>query len=189
MKTPTWATTVAILMIVFGGCSILNDFQAIKLPDAIEKGKKEMEKELKEEREHATDTTATASTDSTAVQKASEEDRKKAEEILNIPEFSKIWIVRFGYIGLGSTLVYFVGAVFLFVKKRFSIKLAYAALAVSILTSGAQLAVLTSSSSSGMIALWTGLGQLLGIIIDIILLAVIFASDKEAYQFPQNQPS
>lgn len=166
----------------------MNDFQAINLPTAIEKGKQEMEKKMKEEREEARDTTATAS-DSTAVDQKFDEGRKKAEEILNMPEFSKIWIVRFGYVGLVSTLLYFTGAIFLLVKRRFSIKLVYAALAFSILTSGAQLAVLTSSSSSGMIALWTGLGQLLGIIIDVILLAVIFASDKEAYQFPKNQPS
>ena len=188
MKTPTWATAVAILMILFGGCSIMNDFQAINLPAAIEKGKLEMGKKMKEKREEAQDTTTTAS-DSTAVDQKFDEGRKKAEEILNIPEFSKTWIVRFGYVGLASTGIYLLGGIFLLIKRSFSIKLAYAALAISILTSGAQLAVLTSSSSSGMIALWTGLGQLLGIIIDVILLAVIFASDKDAYQFPKSQPS
>jgi hypothetical protein len=82
---------------------------------------------------------------------------------------------------LFSAALYILGGVFLLVRRNFSIKLAYAVLGISILCSGAQAAVLTSSSSSGIIALSTGLGQVLGIIVDIILLAIIFTQDKEAY--------
>jgi hypothetical protein len=87
-----------------------------------------------------------------------------------------IWIC-----GLVSAALYIVGGIFLLVRKNFSIKLAYTVLIVSIITSAAQAIVLTSGSSSGIIALTTGLGQLVGIALDIILIAVIFASDKEAY--------
>jgi len=185
MKTPTWATAVAICMIVLGGCSILNDIQSIKLPDAIETAKVEAEKKLKDAQvDSSTQVSADSLTTSENKQteKSIKEKQKQVEEILSIPEFSKTWIVRFGYIGLAAAALYIAGGIFLMLRKSFSIKLAYAALGISILTSGLQAAVLTSSSSSGMIALWAGLSQVLGIVIDVILLAVIFSSDKEAYQ-------
>ena len=39
MKTPTWATVIGILMIVFGGCSVMNDIKSITLPALLEKQK------------------------------------------------------------------------------------------------------------------------------------------------------
>lgn len=202
MKTPTWATVIGILMIVFGGCSIVNDFKSIVLPTELEKQRGIIKEKMDEARTHATDSAALESADSLKAKEAEndydyddddgeesfEETEKKVEEAMRLPEFSKIWIVRFGYIGVFSAVLYVLGGIFLLVKRNFSIKLAYAVLIVSILTSGAQLAVLTSSSSSGIIALTTGLGQILGIIIDILLMSVIFASDKEAYDFSKNQP-
>lgn len=194
MKTPTWATVVAILMIIFGGCSVINDIQAISMPSIIEKQKELISKEIEEdeqweEEEISTDTTAINDADSLSEDRYQLEDdstqlarKKEAMEVLNIPEFTKTWIVRFGYIGIVSSLLYILGGVFLLVRKSFSIKLAYTALIVSILCSGAGAAVLTSGSSSGLIALTTGLTQLFGVLIDIVLLAVIFASDKEAYK-------
>lgn len=198
MKTPTWATVTGILMIVFGGCSIVNDIKSITLPGMLEKQKGLVKEKMAEAREHAKEDSinnamaadslgvSEDNDDDDEVEESFEEKEKKVEEAMKLPEFSKTWIVRFGYVGVFSAVLYIVGGIFLLVKRSFSIKLAYAVLIVSIVTSGAQLAVLTSSSSSGIIALTTGLGQIVGIIIDIILMSVIFASDKEAYDFSKN---
>ena len=196
MKTPTWATFTAIMMIVFGGCSIVNDIKSITLPGMLEKQKGVIKEKMEEARAHAIedsiknaeapDSVSRAENDDDDDEESFGEKQKKVEEAMKLPEFSKIWIVRFGYVGLVSAALYILGGIFLLVRRNFSIKLAYAVLIVSIITSAAQAIVLTSGSSSGIIALTTGLGQLVGIALDIILIAVIFASDKEAYIFSRN---
>ena len=204
MKTPTWATVTGILMIVFGGCSVMNDIKSITLPSILEKQKSFMEKKMKEAKAHEMEedsiAKANAPADSVAraedyndededAEESFEEKEKKVEEALKLPEFSKIWIIRFGYVGLVSAVLYAIGGIFLLVKKPFSIKLAYTVLGISIVTSAVQAAVLVSGQSSGIIALSTGLSQLVGVLVDIIMIAVIFTSDKEAYQFPDSRPS
>lgn len=191
MKTPTWATTIGIIMIVLGGCSVMNDVKAIRLPEDLEKAMSIMKKEKREPKLNKQDSITLEGIDSlSAIQEnEAEEDsisfggsgKQSVEEFLLLTDFTKTWIVRFGYIGLLSAVLYILGGVFLLVRRNFSITLAYGVLIFSILSSGAQAAMLTSGSSSGIIAITTGLGQLLGILIDIILLAVIFASDKDAY--------
>ena len=187
MKTPTWGVVIGVLMIVFGGCSVMGDFQAIYLPEKFEEEMAKAKIKMEEEKEEAIDSVALESADSItraeAIEDAErfEEKRKDFEEVTNISEFTKTWIIRFGYIGIFVSLLYIAGGVFLLVKQNFSIKLAYAALVVSILCSGMQAAILTSGESSGPIGLFAGVSQIIGIIIDVILLAVIFASDKEAY--------
>jgi len=188
MKTPTWGTVIGIIMIVFGGCSVMNDIKSITLPAMLEKQKVIFKDEMEKSKTTEQDSVSTKNTDSlsTVTDENDSEDffiggEKSIEKMLDLSGFTKTWIVRFGYIGLLVSALYIIGGIFLLVRRNFSIKLVYAALVISILCSGAQAAVLTSSSSSGIIALTTGLSQIFGIIIDIILLAVVFASDKEAY--------
>jgi len=177
-------------MIVLGGCSVLNDIKSIRLPADLEKGMAIIKEERDKSEKEKEDSVVTESRDSlwVAEQQQVEDDsvtfgnhKESIEKFLELTPFTKTWIVRFGYIGLLASAFYILGGIFLLVKRNFSIKLAYLVLAISILTSGAQAAVLTSGSATGVIALSTGLAQLAGVIIDIILLAVIFASDKEAY--------
>ena len=181
-------------MIVFGGCSIVNDIKSIALPGMLEKQKIIIKEKMDEAKGHAkqdsidrataaTDSLATDDDDTEEVEKEFEKKAKDVEEAMKLPEFSKVWIVRFGWIGLVSGVLYAIGGIFLLVKRPFSIKLAYGVLIFSLVTSATQTAVLTSAASSGLIALTTGLSQLIGILIDIILIAVIFSSDKEAYTF------
>lgn len=188
MKTPTWGTVIGIMMIVFGGCGALNDIKAISMPEQLVKQKELIKDKIEEEKASEQDSVSTEDMDSLPATTAEDKEeilffgkKQSVEEMLDLSEFTKTWIVRFGYIGAFVSLLYILGGVFLLVRKTFSIKLVYAALVISILCSGAQAAVLTSSSSSGIIAITTGLSQIFGIIIDIILLAVVFSSDKEAY--------
>ncbi len=95
--------------------------------------------------------------------------------------------MRFGYIGIVISLLYALGGILLLTPKRFSIKVVYAALILSILFSVTQTIVLTSDSESGFIAMSKGFSQIFGIIVDIILLSVVFASDKEVYDALEKQ--
>lgn len=163
----------------------MNDIKSITLPAILEKQKALVKGKMEEARTHAADSSATK-IDSLATadddpKESFDEKQKKVDEMLKLSDFSKTWIVRFGYVGVFSAVLYILGGIFLLVRKSFSIKLAYAVLIFSILSSAVQAAVLTSGESSGIIALSTGLSQLLGVVVDIILIAIIFASDKEAY--------
>lgn len=173
----------------------MNDIKSITLPVMLEKQHGIMKEKMEEARTHAREDSLenakvadSLGVDDGDVEETFEQKEKKIEQAMKLPEFSKIWIVRFGYIGLSSAALYILGGIFLLVRRNFSIKLAYGVLIFSILTSAGQAIVLTSGSSSGIIALTTGLGQLVGIAVDIILGAVIFASDKEAYVFSGNEP-
>jgi len=204
MKTPTWATTIGIIMIVLGACSVRNDLKSISLPEDLALAKSIIQKQRREAKERKEKDASTKKIDSLSTQadslkakidEESEPDsddsisfggrKEPVEKIMELTPFTKKWIVNFGYIGLFASVLYILGGVFMLVKRNFSIKLAYAVLAISILTSGAQAGFLTSSSSSGVIALSMGLSQLGGIVIDIVILAVIFSSDKEAYNIPK----
>lgn len=191
MKTPTWGTVIGIIMIFFGGCGALNDIRAISMPEQLAEQKELMKSRMeKEKQKKLTEQDSVSTTETDSVSTTAEDDKEidffgkkqSLDEILELPEFTKTWIVRFGYIGAVVSFLYLLGGVFLLVRKSFSIKLVYAALVLSILCSGAQAAVLTSSASSGVIAITTGLSQIFGILIDIVLLAVVFSSDKEAYK-------
>jgi hypothetical protein len=185
MKAPTWGTAIGVIMIIFGGCSVMNDLQSINLPGVLEKQKVIINDTLEENAEE--DSLVSEQIDSLGTPEkdgvdAFQDPKKIAEEVLTLSEFTKTWIVRFGYIGVGVSLLYILGGIFLLTPRKLSIPIAYAALIVSIAFSGIQAVVLTSSgSASGLIALTSGFSQIFGIIIDIILLSIVFASDKDAY--------
>lgn len=182
MKRPNWATVIGIIMIAFGGCNVLNDLQAIHLPAKLDEKRKSF---------HTTTDSLDAERADTIQFGEASRSKKSEKEIkidfakkaLDMPEATKTWIVRFGYIGIFIAIVYILGGVFLLIPKNFSIMLAYGALILSIAFSAAKTLVLTSpGSSSGVIALTMGATQLFGILIDIVLLSVIFASEKEFYK-------
>ncbi len=158
MKTPTWGTVIGIIMIFFGGCGALNDMKTISMPEELAR-QKELMKSTVAEKEVEKDSVRYGNIDSlTSTSTKDDEEisffgkKQSVEEMLELSAFTKTWIVRFGYIGVFASLLYLLGGIFLLIKKTFSIKLVYAALIISILCSGAQTAVLTSSSSSGIIA-------------------------------------
>ena len=47
MKRPTWGTVIGILMICFGGCSVLNNIKSISLPAKLEEAKAKHEEKEK----------------------------------------------------------------------------------------------------------------------------------------------
>lgn len=168
----------------------MNDIQSIALPAMLEKQKVLVQEKItKAEADKIQNDSITTEEVDSLIKESGEEEhgffggdpKESVEKMLNLSEFTKTWIVRFGYIGVIVSLLYALSGIFLLTPKSFSIKFVYAILILSILLSVTQTIVLTSDSESGFIAMSKGFSQIFGIIIDIILLSVVFASDKEVY--------
>jgi hypothetical protein len=181
MKTPTWAIVVGIFLMLFGGCSVTKSIQAINMPDMLE-----MQKEMMNKMSQTSSTTSTDSLTNDGANEQLEVFQGMAEgmqEMFVMSEFTKTWTVRFGYLGIIVALAYIFSGIFLMVRRPFSIKLAYGALTLSMIFSGIQSMVLASDSSGGFMSKAAGFGNSFGIILDLILLVIIVAMDKSAFQF------
>jgi len=168
-----------------GGCSVIKDIQTVYMPDMIEK-QKDMVEGLSQSVNTTSDSTNVADTSSAVVDKSvNDEAFKNMEKTMNkmfyMSDFTKTWMVRFGYIGALVSLAYILGGVFLLTRKDYSIKLAYVVLLLSIAFAVTKGVVLSSEESSGFIAFASGYSQMFGVVIDIVFLVVIVASDKIAY--------
>lgn len=179
MKIPTWAIVIGICLMLFGGCSVSKNIQAINMPSLLEMQQNMITKM------HGMDTVTSQDTLATAPGVGDAEAFKNIAEgmteIFKVSEFAKTWTVRFGYIGLFVATLYILSGVFLLLKRSFSIQLVYIALVTSIVFSGIQSLVLASDPSGGLISKTAGFGNIFGIIVDIVLVVVIVAIDKTTY--------
>ena len=178
MKIPTWAIVIGICLMLFGGCGVSKNIQAINMPNLLEMQQDMITKMHGIGAETSPDTLATVPGDDAEAFKSIAEGM---DEIFKVSEFAKTWTVRFGYIGLFVATLYILSGVFLLLKRSFSIQLVYVALATSIVFSGIQTLVLASDPSGGLISKSAGFGNIFGIIVDIILVVVIIAIDKTTY--------
>ena len=169
----------------------MSDLQSINMPNMIEM-QQNMFKDMSDGfKGTKTDSIKTYSPDSIPAENSLSDQAiiidnmsKTMGDMFYMSEFTKTWIVRFGYIGIVVSFIYILGGVFLLIRKPFSLKLAYGALSLSILFSVIQSIVISIDSASGFMAMSAGFSQVFGIIIDIILIIVIATSDKAAY-YPQ----
>lgn len=186
MKTPTWVTVVGICMILFGGCGEISSIQKTYLPYMVEMQSKMLENMSNLPTPGNYDSLAN---DSTRVINDNFKNMTKGmQSMFEMSEDTKMWTVRFGYIGVFTNLIYILGGVFLLVRKRFSIKLAVGALLLSIIFGITQSIVLTTTSTS-FLAKSAGFGNVFGIVVDIVLIIVIFSMDKSYFSFDQEKTS
>ncbi len=188
MKTPTWALVVGIMMLLFGSCSLNGDLQSIyspkmfeiqeKILDGMSDGMKDAQSDsTKTNKEDATETTSNLD-DKIMFEKMSE----NMKDMFHVSDFTKTWMVRFGYIGIIVSIIYILGGLFLLIKKPFSIKLVYVALGLSIIFSIVKVIVLSADSSDSFITMTAGFSEMFGVVFDIILLIVILTSNREVYK-------
>jgi hypothetical protein len=189
MKTPTWGLVTGILMMFFGGCSVMSDVQSINMPSMLEMQQNMLKGITDGIKTTNADSVETEKTDSIENHNSRADQAlivdnmgKTMDEMFYMSDFSKTWIVRFGYIGIFVSFIYILGGVFLLIRKKFSLELAYAALGLSILFGVIQSIVLSTNSSNGLMSMSTGFSQVFGIMIDIILVIVIVVSDRTAYK-------
>lgn len=172
---------------LLGGCSTIKNCQLILTPVLLE-NQKAMMKGLVPMVSVRVDTTTQTLGDSsiTVIEKTrsplgNKEMIQNMEKMFYMSDFQKTWIVRLGYIGFIPSLIYIVGGLFLLIKRRFSIKLACSALILSALFSVIRTVVLLKDASIGFIAMSSSFGMIFGVIMDVILLIIILASDRSYY--------
>ncbi len=222
MKPPKWAYVIGILMLLFGGCGMVQDYQTIHAPKFLDMGEsifdeiteeiaEDIEEDLKEQQEENTesesslsDTTVDTtnlsdnnetidSEDESANSASSDDDTngdqrnddlkeiEMVKDMLNVSDYYKTWMVRFGYVGIVVSILFIFAGVFMMIPKNFSIPFAYAVLGISLVVGIVQYIIFSRDDSSGMVTMFSGVSVIFSVVIDIILLAVIIASDKDAY--------
>jgi len=192
MKLPSWALVVGVCLILFGGCSISSNIGKINSPDAFEfqEGLMDSMKDVVEKSmDEAMDEAEKDSVFSETISKLKDEPGMEIieemaggiENLFTISEFTKIWTVRFGYIGVAIAIIYLLSGVILFLRKSFSIKFVLFALGISIIFSIVESIVLSSGAQNFLLSISAGFGNIFSIIIDVILLVVILANDKRSY--------
>lgn len=192
MKAPTWGLITGSLMMLFGGCGALNDIQLIQSDkilaiqeDIVSNMSKKIEQQ--EQNDAISDTLENSSDKETGTIIINNDtiDTNNIEEsigkLIHISDYMKKWMVRLGYIGLIVSTIYFLGGLFLIVIKEWSIQLAYFALTLSIVFGLFQIFINSQDDSSSLVNWASNIGYYFSIGADIILLAVVFASDKSEY--------
>lgn len=196
MSAPTWATVIGILMMLFAGCGACNSLQNTQFSanldrqgDLVDKITKSMGDDIGRSDIDSTDLTTIIDTTEVEASEVAqekvtttqpEEVKEMIGQMLSFSDETKMWIERFGYIGLFGAIIYFFGGLFLLIPKSFSIPLAYTALGLSIVISLGQWYVL-SGDGAGFLKVATGVGAVIGVVIDIIFGLLIYVSDKYSY--------
>jgi hypothetical protein len=188
-KIPTWATVIGILMILFGGCGVMSDYQATKMPEMLE-AQKEMMRSMSEDfKTQDNDSIARDLSDTTSAVSYEKFPGKSFENIsdsmagmLHMSEFTKKWTVRFGYIGIFVSFFYALAGIFLLIPKEYSLKLVYIALGISIIFTVTRLLVLEGDDESGLMLSFLSYSHIFGILVDVLFIIIIITSDKSRYK-------
>lgn len=208
-QTPTWAIIVAILMMLVGGCGIKNDVQSInirsflamkdKIIDKIETKKNKSAKDdsdslniaQDEAKEIKVDSSEYSLNENEEIRDSITSDTLNSENeinikvmfgaMLNVPEETIVSIIRFGYIGLFFSLLFVIGGLFLLIKKKFSISLAYGAIGANILFSIIRWTMLSGKGGT-LLAIGNSIGAAFTIFVSLILFIVIISCDKSHYE-------
>ncbi len=170
MKRPTWVTVVGVCGIVLGCFGLLGSVQAMMMPTVME-FQKEIFAGLQEEMGRQ--------------QEGGEKVFEALNKMWDVPEWFNTWSVAAGVIGLFVSGFYIIASIFLLQIKRSSIQLFYTALSICIcfaLVKG--IVAVSAMTIMGMsMMVWS----VLGLIINIILLAVVATSDKKVFSGPEQQ--
>ncbi|MGB4959714.1 MAG: hypothetical protein WBO36_09570 [Saprospiraceae bacterium] len=112
----------------------------------------------------------------------SEEKRIKEtiESMIDVPEPLIQRIITFGYSGLFFSLLFIIGGLFLFIKKSFSISLAYSVLGANVVFSIVKWFYL--SGGSGLVSMTNSVSAGFSILLSIIIFVIIISSDKSHFE-------
>ncbi|MFD2892771.1 hypothetical protein ACFS5J_12185 [Flavobacterium chuncheonense] len=172
------------MMIFFGCISLALDFRSIYTPAMFEMHENLRGVMTQEINEFESDSinNIIEDTDELSQKDMMKQLNNKMDDLFYISDFTKTWLVRFGFSGLFVSIIYILGGVFLLIVKSFSIKLVYTSIGLSILFNFIEAIVLSLDSKGSFVLIWNGISQAFGILIDVILLIVILISSKEAYR-------
>ena len=174
-------------MMLFGGCDGLESVQQANTRSSMAQQEKLWE-ELSSPDSEFSETMEALIPDSLKTESAKKKQIKgfgelaeSMREIVKMSEYTIKWNVRFGYIGIFIAIFYFLGGLSLLLKKSFSINLATAILVLDTLFIIAQAIVFAMDSESGFMVQNAAIFSLFGIVLNVILLSVIWTSDRSAF--------
>ena len=210
MKTPTWATVIGIIMILFGGCGALSNVQKIQSPSTLdemsgtfEEISSEINKEVKKEMsQEVSDSTKSdeedffedeSDQDSSTVRGfgMSKQDSAgmaafegvfgKLDNMLVFSDYYKTWIVRLGILGLIASVIYLVSGLLLIMGKPVALNVTYGAIAFSLFSVIFQIVIMALDKESGFMAKTGNFANYFMVLVNVILIVIVLASDKSYF--------
>lgn len=157
LDRPSWVTVIAVLMIIFGVFGMLSSAQFMFMPTFMGK----------------------------ALDRAKYEDPQAAEfldqieTMFDLPGWFHSFAIIFGLIGLLIHGLYFFSGISLMQMKQFALKFVYLSLGLCLAFAFTQCIV--GFYVETMMGLFLIMGGVISIVIDLILLIVVLASDKQAF--------
>jgi len=196
MEKPGWATFIGIIMLLIGGCSVvdnLGDMGADKLL--------ELQDEISDEIQTIDnvtiqiDTSESGTIDSSDVQfikmfgdsivKDSNDNVDVKETFKNIIKISPYrikWIKTFARVGMIVSAMFLISGIFFLSRKKYVIQLALLTLAISLGFEFFQIIIFRADADTGkMISTFSNAEIYLGMFIDVALLICIMVLDKSFY--------
>lgn len=173
MKTPAWAYVIGFLMLFFGFWGAYNDLEYIQKSanqEIIVADSLSSDEQLKTETQQLSK--------KEKIKNSIQENVNKAFEKT---EHTKVWMLRFAYLGIFLALFYVLAGFFLLIPKNFSLALAFTILGLSMLISIIEARVLWTAPNFNLASIAAGFKQVSGIIIDGLFLIIVAASDKSVY--------
>lgn len=180
MEIPTWGYIVGIFMIVVGGIGLIGNLQSLNVSKISDAQKSIFEQFPFEDTVSAKDTS-----DIFYKSDSTETFHNMARSMVkpfHMSDYKKKWALRLGYVGIIVSFIYLMGGIFLLIRKKFSLPLAFIALSLGFAYSVFRWIIFQQDPSPGMFSLIFQPFQLLGAFISLTLIIVIAASDKTPYK-------
>ncbi len=190
MQRPTWATVLGTLMILFGGCGVMNDVKQINTPALIdfqddlmeelatEFGPGQLDQEDLEVLRSISPDSLTADID-TSMTTEDFTSLIKATTYLS-PEVSQK-LVKYGYWGLIVSVLYIITGILFFARRRHVLSIAVSILVLSLIFCVIQIIDYRSTNISQLMQIGLDLSLSVGGFIDVVLLVILAIVDKSYY--------
>jgi len=103
------------------------------------------------------------------------------DKVLVFSDYYKTWIVRLGIIGLIASIFYFIAGLLLIMGKSISLNLTYGAIAISLCSVIFQIVIISLDKESGFAAKTGNFTNYFMLLVNIILIVIVLASDKSYF--------
>lgn len=194
MEKPGWATFMGIFFLLIAGCGGLDNITEMNADQIVEFQSdilEEIDSETSEENVELDSIQLDSSAqerlsmfgDSIVKDSANNVDVKETlKGIMKISDYRLKWMRSFAYIGLVISCLFAISGIFFLARRKFTIQLAIATLALSLVVGIFQFIIFRADTESGkMISNMANIEVYWSIFLDIILLVSIMVLDKSYY--------
>ena len=171
IQRPTWVTVIGVLMIIFGILGLIGTAQITVMP-----------KVLSFQQEFIADILENAK----ANDHDAEEFLDNIEAMMELPEWFGGFALIFGIIGLFIQGIYLYSGIKMIQFTSNALRLVYLSLSLCLVWALTQ--CVTGAVMNSFFGTMFMVGGLISIVIDVILLIVVLASDKTGFYNHQTQP-